>query len=75
MSSCSCLSCGLRCIPSVRIGNGGELGCTGQRWKMSYSFYRPFRRVRFLFYSSFEAETLNAFSTGLDVCTLVSGLW
>ena len=31
--------------------------------------------VTFLFYSSFEAETWNAFSPVLDVCTLVSGPW
>lgn len=43
--------------------------------KISCSFYRPFVCVMFLLYSSFEAEALNSFSTGLNVCTLVSGLW
>lgn len=72
MSCCSCSSCGSRCLCSVKIDNGVEWG---QWWKISCSFYRAFVCVMFLLYNSFEAVTLNSFSTGLNVCTLVSGLW
>lgn len=61
-------------MPSIRIGNSQK--SDQKRPEVENLLCSTDHLcVTLLFYSSFEAETLNAFSMGLDVCTVVSGPW